>query len=155
MESTQGKDYEMQFKKFLDRGKISELTSLLNDLGKKEEFNQNVKWIIIKFKGIVQLHIGNYQIAIKILNSAIEYYKKADENFQCIDCILNRGEAYHFLGKYDLVLEEINKPHILVMLITGLEINYLTKEDLQTAISVFSKNIGTNGIITQIIEYLK
>jgi len=123
VESTQGKDYEMQFKNFLDRGKISELTSLLNNLGKKEKFNQNVKWIIIKFKGIVHLHIGNYQTAIKNLNSAIEYYKKADENFQCIDCILNRGEAYYFLGKYDLVLEEINRTQELLSKIPRKSVN--------------------------------
>ena len=48
-----------------------------------------------------------------------------------------------------------NHPHIPVMLITGLEINYLNNEDLQTAISVLSKDIGIEGIITQIIEYLK
>lgn len=48
-----------------------------------------------------------------------------------------------------------NYPHIPVMLITGLEINYLTNEDLQAVISVLGKNIGIDGIITQIIEYLK
>lgn len=50
---------------------------------------------------------------------------------------------------------KINYQHIPVMLITGLEINYLNNEDLQTAISILSKDIGIEGIITQIIEYLK
>ncbi len=50
---------------------------------------------------------------------------------------------------------KINYPHIPVMLITGLEIDYLTNEDLQTAIRVLSKDIGIEGIISQIIEYLK
>ena len=109
MESTQEKNYEIQFKNYLDKGKISELHSLLNNLEKKEKFNQNIKWKIYKFKGIVHLHNGNHQEAIKKLNDAVDYYKQAEDYFQFIECNLIRGEAYHFLGKYNLVLEVINR----------------------------------------------
>jgi len=50
---------------------------------------------------------------------------------------------------------KINYPHIPVMLFTGLEIDYLTNEDLQTVINVLNKDIGFEAIITQIIDYLK
>lgn len=84
---------------------------------------------------------------------ALDFLKNIDK--ENIDLIVSDIRMPIMSGIELSRIVKINYPHIPVMLITGLEMNYLTNEDLQTAINVLSKNIGFESIITQIIEYLK
>jgi len=41
-------------------------------------------------------------------------------------------------------------PHIPIMLITGLELDYFSKKDLDSSVKALSKNIGCEGILEEI-----
>ena len=41
-------------------------------------------------------------------------------------------------------------PHIPIMIITGLELDYFSKKDLDSLVKVLSKNIGCEGILEEI-----
>lgn len=108
------------------------------------------------FLRIFQIYAENLiDIDVILAESGLEAFKllENDKNGE-ISFILSDIRMPIMSGIEFLKITRKKYPNIPVMLITGLDMNSLREEDLIDAIDVINKDVGFDGIISKIKNYI-